>query len=54
MAPRGDTRDSSVAIVAVEMPYPRPLPCSLIADCVYDFCSRPDPYLGISVLVCDV
>ena len=39
---------------AVDVPCSGPFHCFHIADYIYDFCRLPGPYVGLSVLVCDV
>ena len=52
-SPSGDTRGPSVVFEAVDMP------CQdhyifLTVLIISDFCPLPDPYVGISISVCDV
>ena len=53
-SPSGDTRGPSVVFKAVNMPCPGPFHFSYSVDYIYDFCPLPDPYVGLSFVVCDV
>ena len=53
-SPIGDTRGPSVVFEAVDMPCPGPFNLSHSVHYIYDLCPLPDPYVGPSILVCDV
>ena len=54
LSPSNYTSGPSVVSDAVDMPCPRPLHVSHIADYVYDFCPLSYPDLGLSILVVHV